>query len=195
MRAAAVILAAGGASRFGGVKQLAPLDGRPLLEHVVDAAFGVPALEDVVVVLGAAADEIEAAVDLGDARVVRCDAWATGMAASLQAGVAAVDPGVDCALVLLGDQPRITPQVVAMVLDYADGPRVRGVRAAYDGVPGHPVALRRPLLDLVPTLTGDAGARALLRGPGVRLVEAAHLCDPLDVDTPQDLQALETRTR
>jgi molybdenum cofactor cytidylyltransferase len=191
VRTAAIILAAGGASRFGAPKQLAQLDGAALLQHVVDAARAVPLLEDIVVVLGANADAIEARVDLAPARTVRCASWPDGLSASLRAGVAALDEGVDCALVLLGDQPRVTPQVIALVVDGAAASGVRAARASYGGVGGHPVALRRALLQRVPELTGDAGMRDLLVGPGVRLLEAGHLCDPADVDTPQDLQALE----
>lgn len=191
MRTAAIILAAGGASRFGAPKQLAQLDGAALLQHVVDAALAVPLLEDIVVVLGAHAEAIEARVDVGPARSVRCESWRDGLSASLRAGVAALDDGVDCALVLLGDQPRVTPQVIAMIADGAAAPGVRAVRASYGGVAGHPVALRRVLLRRVPDLAGDAGMRDLLVGPDVRLLEAGHLCDPADVDTKQDLQALE----
>ena len=191
MRTAAIVLAAGGARRFGAVKQLAVLDGRPLLDHVMDAVRGVPAIDDVVVVLGANADAIDAAIDLAPARVVRCDTWADGMSASLRAGVAALAPDTTCALVLLADQPRVTPQVIAMVLDGACEDGADAVRAAYDGVPGHPVALRHALLQQVSGVRGDAGARDLLNTARVRLIEAGHLCDPTDVDTPQDLQGLE----
>lgn len=195
-RVAAIVLAAGGSRRFGdSPKQLALLHGLPLLEHAVDAALAVPVIEEVVVVLGASADVIEATLDLAPARVVRCPVWEDGMSASLQAGVAALDPAVDCVLVLLGDQPRVTPQVVAMVVAGASDAQFDGVRAAYGGVPGHPVALRTPLLSQVSGLRGDAGARDLLRGPRVRLMEAGHLCDPTDVDTPHDLTRLEAIIR
>jgi CTP:molybdopterin cytidylyltransferase MocA len=72
---AAVVLAAGSGSRFGGPKQLAELDGVPLLEHALRAVEAVPAIERTVVVLGARADEIRAGVDFGSAEVVVCDSW------------------------------------------------------------------------------------------------------------------------
>jgi CTP:molybdopterin cytidylyltransferase MocA len=196
MSVAAIILAAGDGSRFGGAKQLARLDGLTLLEHVVEHALAVPAIEDIVVVLGSRAEAITGAVELGPARVVHCAAWADGMSASLRAGVAALPPATEVALVLLADQPRITPQVIAMVMDGAigAGPDVDAVRASYDGIPGHPVALGRALLRRVPELRGDTGARDLLRDARVTLVEAGHLCDPTDVDTPNDLNALEAIT-
>jgi molybdenum cofactor cytidylyltransferase len=186
-----VVLAAGGASRFGSPKQLAELDGVPLLQHAVDAMLAVPAVDPVVVVLGAEAAGVREAVDFGEARTVECADWQEGMAASLRCGVAAVGE-CEWVLVTLGDQPRVTPQVIVAVMDQADCAPVgtAAVRATYDGVAGHPVALGRAILPRVAQLRGDVGARELLGHATVRTFEAAHLCDPGDVDTPQDLEAL-----
>ena len=188
-----VVLAAGGASRFGSPKQLAELDGRPLLQHAVDAMLAVPAIDPVVVVLGAEAQRVREAVDFGAARVVVCDDWAEGMAASLRCGVEAVGD-CDWVILTLGDQPRVTPQVIAAVMDRAESAPAGtvAVRATYDGAPGHPVALGRAMLPRVAQLSGDAGARDLLGGADVRTFEAARLCDPTDVDTPEELEALRT---
>ena len=188
-----VVLAAGGASRFGSAKQLAELDGRPLLQHAVDAMLAVPAIDPVVVVLGAEAERVRVAVDFAGAQVVVCEAWAQGMAASLRCGIEAVGD-CDWVILTLGDQPRVTPQVIAAVMDHADSAPIgtAAVRAAYDGVPGHPVALGRAILPHVAALSGDAGARDLLGHATVRTFEAARLCDPADVDTPEELEALRT---
>jgi molybdenum cofactor cytidylyltransferase len=188
-----VVLAAGGASRFGSPKQLAELDGRPLLQHAVDAMLAVPALDPVVVVLGAEAERVRAAVDFGSAHPVVCERWADGMAASLRRGVEAVGDR-DWVLVALGDQPRVTPEVIAAVAAEAEGApaEVAAVRASYDGRPGHPVALGRDMLARLATLSGDVGARDLLDGPDVRTFEASRLSDPADVDTPEELEALRT---
>jgi molybdenum cofactor cytidylyltransferase len=210
---AGVVLAAGGASRFGSPKQLAELDGVPLLQHAIDAVLAVPAVDPVVVVLGASAERVREAVLLGGAaaplptaseqaattvplraaRQVVCPDWAEGMAASLRCGVAAVgDP--DWVVVTLGDQPRVTSQVIAAVVDTAVSapPGVDAVRAMYDGVPGHPVVLSRAMLPGVAKLRGDVGARELLGSASVRTFEAGRLCDPADVDTPEELEGLRT---
>lgn len=191
MRAAGLVLAAGAGRRFGSLKQLAELEGVPLLQHAVDAMLAVPAIEPVVVVLGAEAGRVREAVALGPARAVVCDGWEEGMAASLRCGVAAAGEA-DWVLVTLGDQPLITPQVIAMVLDAAASAPAGtpAVRASYGGEPGHPVALGRAVLAQVAGLRGDAGARDLLTGPGVMMVEAGHLCRPDDVDTPDNLEAI-----
>jgi molybdenum cofactor cytidylyltransferase len=180
-----VILAAGEGRRFGATKQLAPLRGRPLLEYAVESMLCVPAIWPVVVVLGHDADAIRAGTDLGDVRVVVCADWREGQAASLRCGVAALGP-VDAAVVMLGDQPFITPQVVAGVLDVDDRYH-DAVRATYGGEPGHPVLLTRRLLDRVDELEGDVGFRWLLEGQRVKRFEAGHLCDPTDIDTREEL--------
>lgn len=192
MSTAAVILAAGASTRFGSPKQLAELDGRPLLQHVVDTVTGVPALDPVVLVLGAHHDEVRAAIDPGRARVALCLGWEEGIAASLRAGlaVAADDADVDRVLVVLGDTPLLEAAVVQDVLEAADGaPPEVPARAVYDGRPGHPVVLPSHLFAAVGELTGDEGARELLAGGPVLLVDAAGP-GGLDVDTPESLEAL-----
>jgi CTP:molybdopterin cytidylyltransferase MocA len=184
-----IILAAGEGRRFGGPKQLAKLDGRPLIEHALRAMLAVPAISPVVLVLGAHADRIQAEADLRGADVVVCDNWADGQSASLQAGVAALGD-VEAAVITLADQPFISPEVIAGVLDQRG--RHLAVRATYDNHPGHPVLLERRLLDHVSELDGDIGARKLLVGPHVWPWECGRLCDPTDIDTPERLQEVQS---
>ena len=181
------MLAAGAGERFGGRKQLAELDGRPLLEHVLAAMAAAP-LDGVVVVLGAQAEEISAGVSLHGARVVICPDWDEGQAASLRAGIGALS-GASAAVVALGDQPRISPRAVDRVLGERS-PEALAVRATYDGKPGHPVVLERPLFGAIARLRGDEGARTLLRGVAVRDVACDGLGRPDDVDTPEQLEVL-----
>jgi len=177
---AGLVLAAGAGRRFGGTKQLAELGGRPLIEHALSA---LGALERVVVVLGARADEVRAGADLGGAELVVCTRWAEGMSASLRCGLDAL-AGAEEVVIALADQPFVTPAVVERVRS-ARGP---AARAVYDGAPGHPVVIRRPLLDRAGELSGDAGFRDLL--DGVAEVECADLADPRDIDTRDDLEVV-----
>ena len=188
---AGVVLAAGSGSRFGGAKQLAELDSRPLLEHALRAVEAVPAIERIVVVLGARADEVRAGVDFGATEIVLCKGWETGQSASLRRGIGAIAGHAEAAVITLGDMPRVTPQVIACFADIASeyGARARA-RAVYHGVPGHPVVLGRAYFDAVTDLEGDVGARQLLRRIGVFEIECAHLCSAIDVDTPADLKQL-----
>ena len=184
-----IILAAGEGRRFGGPKQLAQLDGRPLIEHALAAMLAVPAIDPVVLVLGAHADRIRKEADLSGADIVVCADWADGQSASLRAGATALGE-VEAAVITLADQPFITPQVIAGVLDHRG--RHLAVRATYDGAPGHPVLLERRLLDHVGELSGDAGARELLNGDHVLAWECGRLCDPTDIDTPERLQEVQS---
>jgi CTP:molybdopterin cytidylyltransferase MocA len=184
-----IILAAGEGRRFGGPKQLAMLHGRPLIEHALRAMLSVPDINPVVLVLGAHADRIRAEADLRGADIVVCDNWADGQSASLQAGVAALGD-VEAAVITLADQPFISPEVIAGVLDQRG--RHLAVRATYDSRPGHPVLLERRLLDHVSELDGDIGARKLLVGPHVWPWECGRLCDPTDIDTPERLQEVQS---
>jgi molybdenum cofactor cytidylyltransferase len=184
---AGLVLAAGAGTRFGATKQLAPLRGRPLLEYAVEAMLAVPALESVVVVLGHAADEILRGAELGEAEVVVCREWERGQSASLRCGVAALRDA-DAVAVTLGDQPFITPQVIAGALDQLEG--YDAVRTVYGGAPGHPVVLGPRVLAAAGELAGDRGARDLLSRFHVRCWEAGHLCSAIDVDTQEELSRL-----
>ncbi|CAN5282800.1 nucleotidyltransferase family protein [soil metagenome] len=188
---AAVVLAAGSGSRFGkSAKQLAELDGIPLLEHALRAVEAVPAIDRIVVVLGARAEEIRAGVDFGQAKPVVCEDWADGQAASLRRGIEAV-AGADAAVLTLGDMPRITPEVIAAFTDLAvkHGSQARA-RAVYDGLPGHPVVLGSEYFAQIAALQGDVGAREVLKAIGAHPIECSHLCSPADVETPEALEEL-----
>ena len=175
---AGLLLAAGEGKRFGGPKQLARVDGRPLIEHALRALGG---LERIVVVLGARAEEIRAGADLGGAEIVMCPDWAEGMGASLRTGLAALRDA-DEVVIVLADQPFITAEVVARVRAVPGD----AVRAVYDGAPGHPVVVRRAVLDRAGELRGDKG----FRGVAMAEVECGDLADPQDIDTRADLEVV-----
>jgi CTP:molybdopterin cytidylyltransferase MocA len=183
-----LILAAGDGSRFGpDSKLLASLEGRPLLEWAVEAQCAVPAVERVVVVLGATAAEIIEQVDFRDAEPVVCQQWHRGQSASLRRGVGELH-GADKVIVTLGDAPLVTPQVIARFVDES-----APARAVYSGRPGHPVALGPAELAAIAGVSGDRGARDLLEG--ARMIECGHLCSGRDVDTPRDLEAIRREAR
>jgi len=183
-----IVLAAGEGRRFGSAKQLAQLDGRPLLEHALEAMAAAPSLRARVVVLGARAEEVLAAVDLHGARAVICEDWREGQAASLRAGVAALAGEADAVVITLGDQPRIDPRAIERVAAARD-PALAAVRATYAGRPGHPVLLENSLFAAAMALRGDEGARGLLAGADVGLVACDGLGSDLDVDRPGQLSA------
>ncbi|HEY2703161.1 MAG TPA: nucleotidyltransferase family protein [Candidatus Dormibacteraeota bacterium] len=184
-----LILAAGEGTRFGSEpKLLAELGGRPLLEHAVRAQCRVPALERVVVVLGAHADRLLAEVDFMRAEPVVCDTWAEGQSASLRRGLRELQEASKV-IVTLGDEPLITSETVARFA--AEPP---GTQAVYDGRPGHPVVLGPDQLRALLGLTGDRGARDLLAGgPKIELGDRRGM--GRDVDTTEDLERMRNEAR
>lgn len=189
-RIASVLLAAGAATRFGGRKQLAPFEGRPLLEHALAIATASGA-DLTVVVLGAYAEEVEAAIDFGDARVVRAPDWARGRAASLRAGLAALPADVEAALIALGDEPLVSPAAAARLLA-ARRPGLLALRASYAGRPGHPVLVERELFARLED-PGDRKPGQILKAAGAELVPCDDLGASVDVDTPEQLAELTAR--
>ena len=185
-----LVLAAGAATRFGGSKQLADLDGRPLVEHSIRAMTASP-VDRVVVVLGAGAEQVVAGVEAHGATLILCGRWDEGQSASLACGLAELS---DCeaVVVTLGDQPRLSPDAIRRVIA-ARAEGVDAVRATYAGEPGHPVLLERTLFDRMRDVTGDHGARNLLLSVPTREVPCDDLGGGEDVDTPAQLEALRAR--
>jgi CTP:molybdopterin cytidylyltransferase MocA len=181
-----IVLAAGEGRRFGGLKQLAPYRGRPLLEHALAAMAASGALGTTVVVLGAGADAVLAGVDLQGARPVICGDWREGQAASLRAGVAALADVVDAIVITLGDQPHMDPRAIDRIAAARD-PEMQAVRATYGGRPGHPVLLERSLFEACMSLRGDQGARTVLARAAVKAVACDDVGTDLDIDLRQQI--------
>jgi molybdenum cofactor cytidylyltransferase len=182
-----LVLAAGAGTRFGSAKQLADLDGRPLLEHSILAMTASP-VGRVVVVLGSGAEEVLAKVDLHGAEAVVNERWDEGQSASLACGLAELS-ACEAVVVTLGDQPRVSPDAIRRVIA-ARGDGAAAVRATYLGEPGHPVLLERALFERMRDVTGDHGARNLLISMHTREVPCEDLGGGEDVDTPAQLDAL-----
>ena len=176
-----LLLAAGAGERFGGPKALArDADGTSWLLRSVQA---LRPCAEIVVVLGAEAEQAAALLPMSVARV-RADDWAEGMGASLRAGLSALaGTAHEAALVSLVDLPDVDAAVVARLVAASTGPGVLA-RAAYDGVPGHPVLIGRDhWAGVVETATGDRGARDYLATHDVVLVECGDLATGADVDS------------
>lgn len=186
-RAAAVVLAAGRATRFGDTKQVARIAGRALVAHVVDAALDA-GLPEVVVVVGHDAERVTAALpDDPRVRTVTNPRYAEGQASSLRTGLDALPADVEVAVIVLADQPGVTAAAVAAV-GAAVGPDRPVARALYDDGPSHPVAFHRSVWPRLSRLSGDAGARQVLDDLEVHAVRLPGDAPP-DVDAPADLPA------
>jgi len=188
-RFAALVLAAGSASRFGGGKLLADYHGRPLL-HGALAAAQAAAPGAVTVVTGADAQAVSDVVRAFDPgiRLVHAADHAEGMAASLRAGIGSLPAEIRGAFVFLGDMPRV-PRAILGPLAAAVAAGAPAAAPVFGGRRGNPVVLDRALFAEVAALSGDVGARPVLQALGARLalVEAPDDGVLFDVDERGDL--------
>lgn len=186
----AIVLAAGAGTRMGGEKLRRPWRRRPLLEWSLATALAAPA-ERVWAVAGADA-ELEALAP-ADARLswVTAEGWASGLSASLKAGVAALPDSAKAAIVFLGDMPRVPAEIAAALIAAWRAGGAAAVAPAFQGRRGHPVLLDRSLFPAIAALEGGRGAGALLADLGDRLVLVPASDDGVlfDVDTPDLLDA------
>jgi CTP:molybdopterin cytidylyltransferase MocA/ADP-ribose pyrophosphatase YjhB (NUDIX family) len=189
-RVAVVVLAAGQATRFGQPKQLLRVGGRPLLERTLDIVRAT-SLTERVLVTGAHADSVTAAVEPRGFRYVHNPDFATGQASSLQVGLAALPEDIAGAIVMLGDQPLVPPWLLEDMTARFDPAMHDAVRPRYADGPGNPVLLSRALFPELARLRGDVGARDVLRRHAGRILELDYTTRraPRDVDTPEDFAA------
>jgi molybdenum cofactor cytidylyltransferase len=186
-----LILAAGTSSRMGQPKQLLPFRGTILLDWVMAQAESASALDEVIVVLGRAADEIRPRLRNTRARVIINPVFTEGCSGSYKAGMATIDPRAEAVMVLLGDQPGVDSTVIDQV---AEDWRMQGggiALTSYRGRRGHPMVFASELFDQLRQLSGDKAAWKILDAhpDWVRDVAVDHAF-PEDVDTRQDYETL-----
>jgi molybdenum cofactor cytidylyltransferase len=188
----AIVLAAGGGSRFGGGKLLAKLGGQPIIEAVLDNLREAP-VDEIIAIVGADAERLRKICERYSVRIVANEEWERGQSTSVLAGLRV--SGGRAAVVLLGDQPFIGAEAVGrLVAAFAEGAKV--AVATYGGKRRNPVLFSREVWPLLEAeLAGDEGARSFLRRHPELVVEVPceGVGNPVDVDTREDLRRLEER--
>jgi len=184
---AGLVLAAGRGRRIGGPKALLRHGDALLVEHALRMVRDA-GCDPLVVILGAAADEVRAAADLGDATVVVNKAWGTGVGSSLRVGLSTVEElGAEAVVVVPVDMPGLTAEAARRV---AAGPTPDALACAtFDGRRGHPMLIGRSHFAGISTLAnGDVGIRPYLlaRAAQVTEIPCDEVATPGDVDTPED---------
>jgi molybdenum cofactor cytidylyltransferase len=185
-----VILAAGLARRMGQIKQLLPLEGKPLVQHVINAARESE-LQSIILVLGHGHELILPALDTTGLTVVINHHYALGQSTSLKAGLEqSLD--ADGVMFLLGDQPYVSSRLINDLIACFCINAPQGVMPVYQGQPGNPVILGRKLMQEALDLRGDMGARLLLQRYSQEIckVEVHSPRFFQDVDTMDDYLAL-----
>ncbi|MGL4965512.1 MAG: NTP transferase domain-containing protein [Inquilinus sp.] len=189
-----VVLAAGQSRRMGELnKLLAPVEGKPMVAHAVDAVLGTKGIGPVVVVTGHEREQVEAALADRPVTFTANPRYAEGLSTSLAAGLAALPHETDAALVCLGDMPRISPKLIErLVAAYAPTEGRSIVVPTHQGKRGNPVLWDRRFFPAMASVAGDVGARHLIgeHADEVVEIEAGDTAVLFDVDTPETLSTL-----
>ncbi len=183
-----LVLAAGGSQRLGAPKQLLPYNGRTLLDHVLATARACD-FDQLVCVIGGAAADIRARVDLQGATVVENRHFGEGCSSSIAAALSAVDQDADVLVLMLGDQPGVSVETVtALLAGRGDAPYAA---CAYENGRGHPLAFARSTFAELEQLHGDKGVWKLLDRHDERVLDVPVPGRiPRDVDTEEDYRSV-----
>lgn len=188
----AIVLAAGAATRFGSAKQLLRMEGETLLAGAVRRASEVAA--HVIIVLGARAAELAAALEGAPGQVVVNRDWDEGIASSIRAGVASLPQDGAGVLLLLADQAAVTvADLQGLVAAWNRQPALIAA-AQYDGITGVPAIFPRACFAELLALKGDTGARKLLKAHPERIIPVPMPHAALDIDTPADWEGFQGAT-
>jgi molybdenum cofactor cytidylyltransferase len=182
-----LLLAAGGARRFGSQKLVAMLDGVPIVRRAFDTLASVT--DAVLVVVGSEATAVARALEGSYAVFVPNAEWARGLSTSLVRGIATVPRKAEAVIVALGDEPMIDPDVCRALIQEWRETKQPIVAVRYNGVQDHPVLFDRAVFIELMSLEGDVGAKSVIN----RVPERVAFVDvsapqPIDVDEPGDLR-------
>ena len=190
-----LILGAGASQRLGPPKQLLPFRGTTMLGWVVAQAQRAAGLDEVVVVLGRAADELRERVDFGSAKLVENPVFAEGCSSSYRAGIAALDPQSSAIMIILGDQPGITPEIINRVAEEWRQTEAPIALCSYLGRKGHPMIFAQMMFEQLTQLHGDKAAWKLVDANADSLQEVQFsLPFPEDINTSEDFERLAEAT-
>jgi molybdenum cofactor cytidylyltransferase len=186
-----LILGAGASQRLGPPKQLLPYRGTTMLGWVVSQAERAAGLDELVVVLGRAADQLRERVNFGAARVVENPVFTEGCASSYRAGLGALNPESEAIMIILGDQPGIAPDIIDRLAEDWRREEAPIALCSYQDGKGHPMIFARSMFDQLESLHGDKAAWKLVDANS-ELVQQVHfnLPFPDDINTPADVERL-----
>lgn len=190
MKTAAIILAAGAASRMGKAKMLLPYQGKTILEQLIIELKAV-APQSICLVTGKYHETISQTISDPTISLVYNEAWSKGMAGSIQAGMQALlqqIPDLDLVWIVVGDQPFLSQSVLQEMLRLQQETQKGIIAAQYKGVAGTPVLFSAVYFEALQKLTGDKGARVILQEHPEDMATVAFPQGELDIDTPEDYE-------
>ncbi len=187
----AIILAAGKSLRMGFPKLLLSVEGKSLLQHVIDSTLKSK-VDDVVIVLGAEAAKLKREIKPGKARIIVNPSYDEGQSTSLRAGLQSINPKSQAVIILLGDQPFINSATINALIDKYQESRSPVVAPVYNGKRGNPVLFDRALIPELVDAKGDQGGRKIVEEYTDRIatIEIDSAIVGIDIDTWDDYQEM-----
>ncbi len=191
-----IVLAAGKASRFGEVKQLAHYNGKTLIQHVTEEALAAQ-MHPVIVVTGSNAERVAADITQPSVNVVYNENWQQGMASGIVAGVSFVlssYPGLQRIILAVCDQPFVSSQLFQQLIEKSkEGNAI--VACAYADTLGTPVLFTQPYFTELLQLKGEEGAKQILKHHRKEVTSVDFPQGNIDIDTPEDYHRLQSNQR
>jgi molybdenum cofactor cytidylyltransferase len=184
-----LVLAAGGSRRLGEPKQLLPYGSGTLLDHTLETARA-SGFDQLIVALGGSSEEVRRRVNLSGADAVENPDFGEGCSSSIAAGLRAIDPRSELLVLMLGDQPGVTPATVRALITGCDDHTILAA-CLYDDGRGHPLAFGRALFGELRGLHGDKAVWKLMDGRADEVVDVRIPGPiPADVNTREDYEAI-----
>ena len=187
----AVILAAGGSSRYGQCKQLVEINGSNLVRLAVDKLSALFSNDRITVVVGANSEAVARAVSDLPVNIVHNKHWQQGLASSLKAGINSLEPGCQAVMITLCDQALVTEKHLRQLLDLWLADPTRIIASGYAGTIGTPAVVPAEFYPQLLALEGDAGAKSVLKNNDGRVRTVAIPEAEFDLDVPADLEKLD----
>jgi molybdenum cofactor cytidylyltransferase len=188
----AIVLAAGMSRRMGSPKQLLRLAGETILEHTLKHVRA-SAVNEIVLVLGFAADNVEKEISTDRIKIVRNQDYQQGMGTSLRTGLAAIHAQAAAALIVLADQPFVSPETINQLIACHQESKAQIVIPSFNGFRGNPVLLDRSVFAELQALTGDVGCRAIFGNhtENIRKLAVNDIGILLDIDSQDEYKKFE----
>lgn len=188
----AIVLAAGGSSRYGECKQLVEIDGSSLVQLAVDKLSALFPNDRITVVVGANSEAVEQSVSDLPVNVVLNEHWQQGLASSLKAGLNSVEPDCRAVMITLCDQALVTKNHLRLLLEQWLASPSEIMASAYAGTVGTPAVIPAEFYPQVLALEGDAGAKSILKNNAGRVRTLPVPEAEFDLDFPADLEKLRS---
>ena len=187
-----IILAAGRSARLGSPKQLLSYQGKNLLQHTIDIAFESE-IGPIIVVLGSGIEEISAELNTNSLTIIENPYWENGMASSVVCGINAIynlHPDTEAAILMVCDQPFVSAKLLKDLIKKQKDSGSSIVASSYENIHGTPALFHKEHFNELSALTGDSGARSLIKSYAESIEAIPFDQGSIDIDTLEDYRNL-----